>query len=104
MIRRPPRSTLFPYTTLFRSLLLEPGSGKNCAFMEVTSLPGLPSNQINHDPGTYTLSAGAPVASRFNPAPGGGVTKGGADTATVPPVVNTRHPPHDANFPPTPHR
>src|SRR3989442_15174744 len=25
MIRRPPRSTLFPYTTLFRSELLEPG-------------------------------------------------------------------------------
>src|SRR3989454_10784068 len=24
MIRRPPRSTLFPYTTLFRSLVLEP--------------------------------------------------------------------------------
>ena len=24
MIRRPPRSTLFPYTTLFRSLLIEP--------------------------------------------------------------------------------
>src|SRR5256885_3765536 len=24
MIRRPPRSTLFPYTTLFRSLLLDP--------------------------------------------------------------------------------
>src|SRR2546422_8412601 len=24
MIRRPPRSTLFPYTTLFRSLLHEP--------------------------------------------------------------------------------
>src|SRR5256885_17014418 len=30
MIRRPPRSTLFPYTTLFRSffLLLEPGLGQ----------------------------------------------------------------------------
>src|SRR2546427_4763355 len=26
MIRRPPRSTLFPYTTLFRSLLLRLGS------------------------------------------------------------------------------
>src|SRR3712207_8999195 len=26
MIRRPPRSTLFPYTTLFRSLLLNNGS------------------------------------------------------------------------------
>src|SRR2546423_6514719 len=25
MIRRPPRSTLFPYTTLFRSLVLRPG-------------------------------------------------------------------------------
>src|SRR3712207_8158505 len=25
MIRRPPRSTLFPYTTLFRSLALVPG-------------------------------------------------------------------------------
>src|SRR5688572_32293758 len=24
MIRRPPRSTLFPYTTLFRSLLVDP--------------------------------------------------------------------------------
>src|SRR5687768_18318841 len=28
MIRRPPRSTLFPYTTLFRSRL---GRGKSCA-------------------------------------------------------------------------
>src|SRR5689334_23983740 len=27
MIRRPPRSTLFPYTTLFRSTLLLPTSG-----------------------------------------------------------------------------
>src|SRR5947208_4198091 len=27
MIRRPPRSTLFPYTTLFRSLGLRPSSG-----------------------------------------------------------------------------
>src|SRR5258708_31626495 len=27
MIRRPPRSTLFPYTTLFRSLFRDGGSG-----------------------------------------------------------------------------
>ena len=26
MIRRPPRSTLFPYTTLFRSGILKPGT------------------------------------------------------------------------------
>src|SRR3712207_8567432 len=29
MIRRPPRSTLFPYTTLFRSLLLYPQHTSN---------------------------------------------------------------------------
>src|SRR5260370_14365058 len=28
MIRRPPRSTLFPYTTLFRSVRVEPGPGE----------------------------------------------------------------------------
>src|SRR3712207_7027422 len=28
MIRRPPRSTLFPYTTLFRSLVMEYAEGK----------------------------------------------------------------------------
>src|SRR2546426_1118788 len=27
MIRRPPRSTLFPYTTLFRSVVVDPGVG-----------------------------------------------------------------------------
>src|SRR2546429_5545440 len=30
MIRRPPRSTLFPYTTLFRSLLCELDAGVAC--------------------------------------------------------------------------
>src|SRR5256885_17243173 len=28
MIRRPPRSTLFPYTTLFRSAFFDPGDGR----------------------------------------------------------------------------
>src|SRR3712207_8232547 len=31
MIRRPPRSTLFPYTTLFRSQHLHPGRGRDAA-------------------------------------------------------------------------
>src|SRR2546422_8592894 len=30
MIRRPPRSTLFPYTTLFRSLCRTPRRGPSC--------------------------------------------------------------------------
>src|SRR2546430_3983864 len=37
MIRRPPRSTLFPYTTLFRS-----GDGQLLAFMEPRGVPGIP--------------------------------------------------------------
>src|SRR3712207_8202593 len=31
MIRRPPASTLFPYTTLFRSVLAAPARPKRCA-------------------------------------------------------------------------
>src|SRR2546425_9404061 len=33
MIRRPPRSTLFPYTTLFRSLALQRRLGKAIVFV-----------------------------------------------------------------------
>src|SRR3712207_9216054 len=32
MIRRPPRSTLFPYTTLFRSALIQGGAGLRWLF------------------------------------------------------------------------
>src|SRR5256886_10604135 len=35
MIRRPPRSTLFPYTTLFRSLMHEQVDRLNQRFVEV---------------------------------------------------------------------
>src|SRR2546425_3923707 len=37
MIRRPPRSTLFPYTTLFRSHL---GSGRVAAHEQLQPVPG----------------------------------------------------------------
>src|SRR2546425_3522568 len=44
MIRRPPRSTLFPYTTLFRSILLlgAPGSGKGTQGKILAERLGLP--------------------------------------------------------------
>src|SRR2546429_3775977 len=35
MIRRPPRSTLFPYTTLFRSLELRPRSAQTVEHSEI---------------------------------------------------------------------
>src|SRR3712207_8607916 len=41
MIRRPPRSTLFPYTTLFRSLLLSILCGAVKAHHSLPTLPEL---------------------------------------------------------------
>src|SRR2546430_16264558 len=59
MIRRPPRSTLFPYTTLFRSLCLllgrTPGpierSGPSLEAMTPPGIPaGLPSSLLERRP------------------------------------------------------
>src|SRR5687768_17889775 len=38
MIRRPPRSTLFPYTTLFRSSIFNANSTNSPAFIDDTGL------------------------------------------------------------------
>src|SRR5688572_31783692 len=39
MIRRPPRSTLFPYTTLFRSVMAEKGGYKHFMLKEIYEQP-----------------------------------------------------------------
>src|SRR2546430_13137576 len=41
MIRRPPRSTLFPYTTLFRSDGAQPGGALAAALNELDAFPAL---------------------------------------------------------------
>src|SRR3712207_6855284 len=43
MIRRPPRSTLFPYTTLFRSI------HRNVVWTEASNLHGLPTDCPQRD-------------------------------------------------------
>src|SRR5258708_28114059 len=47
MIRRPPRSTLFPYTTLFRSRVAAPGAETAYAVAQVHSIGS---------PGTYRVN------------------------------------------------
>src|SRR2546423_7971453 len=61
MIRRPPRSTLFPYTTLFRSgthtISVEDSSGTN------TGNYSIATQRLNNPVGCAGLSSGAaPVA------------------------------------------
>src|SRR5256885_10098603 len=66
MIRRPPRSTLFPYTTLFRSPLRAPGGG-----------PPLPLDRVR---------AGAPRP----PRPQGDPLRAGAPHVPLSRVVSRR--------------
>src|ERR1035438_9594973 len=47
MIRRPPRSTLFPYTTLFRSMWLPFGTSLHGFFCEVPSNADRKSTRLN---------------------------------------------------------
>src|SRR5690349_23746545 len=57
MIRRPPRSTLFPYTTLFRSLL-----SRLTKVLKSRTIPALGNAPI-HTGLVHTTSTGDPPAS-----------------------------------------
>src|SRR5437868_7520593 len=65
MIRRPPRSTLFPYTTLFRSnsatqltasLAIDPGATTGPRTVQVVN----PDNQVGSYTNAFTVAAPAP--------------------------------------------
>src|SRR5260221_10140400 len=64
MIRRPPRSTLFPYTTLFRSLHAFPFSNNN-VFTSIDAKTGRPVIDESKRPG-------AKQGGEFCPSIGGG--------------------------------
>src|SRR5258708_21704741 len=62
MIRRPPRSTLFPYTTLFRSILLRApggivGRGQQRQLVAVSSVRGAALAFARRRPGHRTRAA-----------------------------------------------
>src|SRR2546430_9318801 len=50
MIRRPPRSTLFPYTTLFRSALLRDAAHDALALGDAASAAALLSRALDEPP------------------------------------------------------
>src|SRR3712207_7546754 len=65
MIRRPPRSTLFPYTTLFRSVQVRPGSRRPPGGVGVTAhdrrRPGSADGAVRPEPGPGVRRAAAAV-------------------------------------------
>jgi type IV pilus assembly protein PilW len=73
-------------------VVMEPGGAppKDCSLMEVTSLPASPSDQINHDTGTYNLDwlGGNPSKTVRANSGIGGVTYTGANTANATRIFN----------------
>src|SRR2546430_12592858 len=55
MIRRPPRSTLFPYTTLFRSSLLMLSACEQAGVQPETSLGSFPASRSLKTAGGFLL-------------------------------------------------
>src|SRR2546426_10753819 len=62
MIRRPPRSTLFPYTTLFRSIRFERMRGREAEWLPGTDHAGIATQNVVErvlaDEGTSRLDIG----------------------------------------------
>src|SRR3712207_9035510 len=82
MIRRPPRSTLFPYTTLFRST---GGLGTADAGGAWTSSAGAARQSVNAGTATFAAAKGTNTGSYL-----GAVSAAGAERRrTLPLVVGT---------------
>src|SRR2546427_7116331 len=74
MIRRPPRSTLFPYTTLFRSLFRNfplasfvylYGCRGTVSFQRLREESGMPSNLIRSEEHTSELQSQSNIVCRL---------------------------------------
>src|SRR3712207_8480481 len=82
MIRRPPRSTLFPYTTLFRSLVVNP---------ELTPRRRSPQARLQREPLEGPLPHGLGEHPVAGPAPGLGVVHGGVGVDRKSTRLNSSH-------------
>jgi 23S rRNA pseudouridine1911/1915/1917 synthase len=83
MIRRPPRSTLFPYTTLFRSSASEEDAGARLDVVLSRRLPGLSRSRLKTLIEGGHVSSGAAAVT----APSHRVKAGEAFLVTVPPAA-----------------
>src|SRR2546422_3711054 len=70
MIRRPPRSTLFPYTTLFRSLRVEAGEGGQQRGMDVQDAPRESPDEIRAQDAHEAREAQDRKSTRLNSSHG----------------------------------
>src|SRR3712207_8397776 len=66
MIRRPPRSTLFPYTTLFRSRGGVPAAGVTAVALNVTVVEPSAAGHVT----VWPSGEARPLASNLNFVPG----------------------------------
>src|SRR3712207_8802980 len=66
MIRRPPRSTLFPYTTLFRSAPPEAPTTRGFASIMHTGLDGEPAADVLAVPDDFYTALGDRKSTRLN--------------------------------------
>src|SRR2546422_9245696 len=64
MIRRPPRSTLFPYTTLFRSVALRPATPAEEVSILTNDISDLNTSGVLNQGQAQTLLARLEVVSR----------------------------------------
>ena len=70
MIRRPPISTLFPSTTLFRSIITDPLEGQLCTGTSyTTSTPSPPSPPLRCPPCTLVPDSSSRATPRLNLPP-----------------------------------
>src|SRR2546430_8720373 len=85
MIRRPPRSTLFPYTTLFRSMVPDPLRNE---LRTLAALVGAGGGRFMLVPAglVYRRSARAPGPPAATPQPTGVVVGGPPRPGGVPPL------------------
>src|SRR2546430_13239936 len=67
MIRRPPRSTLFPYTTLFRSYNLEEEIRVIRKYQAVQAQMPIPPGVVGHDTRYRSINQYDPVGSASAP-------------------------------------